>query len=178
MPEIQDNQVAPELSTDNNDSIVGRLRRAAQEAAEDKYTDIDIPGYGGELFCRYRLLSSFEIDQIVKRSRNSSGRSEQLMNNVLDNVITACEELCLRENGEDIPLRQHPEYDGDRDIPVRYDGNLARFVMLEIEGPPSARKVVLALFGNNDIAVSHHAAILSRWMMRSSSEIDELLGGA
>lgn len=158
------------------ESITSRLRKAAQEAADDKTTDIDIPGYNGELFCRYRLLTGEELDNIVKKNREDSPRSEQLRNVTLDNLITSCQEFWLREEGKEIPIRQHPEYDGDRDVAVRYDASLAGFLACNLR-EPSARQVVLAVFGNNDIAVSAHAARVSTWMMKGGNELAGLLGG-
>lgn len=164
--------------TDTKESIAGRLRKQRQAAAENKFHDIDIPGYNGELFCRYRILGGEEVDAIVKKVRQeTNNRSEQVLASTLDNIITACDEFWLRDEGKEIPLKKHPDVDSE--LPVRYDATLAEFLQFsdELPDPPTARSVVLGLFVGNDLAVSAHGAILVQWMMSGGVELDMMLGG-
>jgi hypothetical protein len=159
------------------ESLVDRLRKQRQAVAENKFTDLDIPGYNGDLFCRYRLLDGTELDQIIRKVRRTvKDRSEQVMAATLDNIITACEELWVRDNGKERPVRDLSTV--PTDLPVKYDVILAEFLgfSAELPDPPTARSVVLGVFGGNDIAVSAHGARLAQWMMQSGAEVDELLG--
>lgn len=160
-------------------SIADRLRQKAKDSAMDKTHDIDIPGYGGELFCRYRLLTTDELDEIVRYNRENSPRQDQLKNSVLDNLIKACDEFYIREGKIETPLSQHEAYEGPHDIPVRYDSNLAEFLDItkDLGMTPSARGVVQAVFGFNDIAINAHGAQLSQWMMKGEAGVAALLGG-
>jgi hypothetical protein len=163
------------------ESLVSRLRKQRKEIAEQTFHDLDLPGYNGEIFVRYRLLDGTEIDAIRQKIRKTvRGRSEQVLAATLDNLITACDEVWVRDEGKEIPLREHKDFTGNRDMPVKFDSQLAEFLQFstELPDPPTARSVVLALFGGNDLAVSMHGAFLMRWMMNSSSELDELLGGS
>jgi hypothetical protein len=162
----------------SSESISDRLRRQRKNISEQTTTDVDIPGYNGDLFCRYKLLDGAELDAIMRRARSSvNGRLEQVRIATMDNIINSCEEFWLRDEGKEFPVRQHPDVKSD--LPVRYDETLAEFMgfKAELPEPLTARSVLLAVFGGNDIAVSAHGAVLARWMMRSGTELDELLGG-
>jgi len=172
------------LTTDEvpspNESLADRLRRSRKQVAANKTHDEDIPGYEGALFCRYRLMSGDELDDILKKARQrTKNRAEINLIVTLDNIIESCEEFYVREGGKEIPLREHETYKGPRDFPVKYDANLAEYLQFanELPDPPTARSVVLGLFGGNDVAASTHGAKISRWMMQGGSELDMMLGG-
>ena len=161
-----------------SESISDRLRRQRKVISEQKTTDVDIPGYNGDLFCRYKLLDGTDLDRIIRKARtNTHNRGEQMLAATLDNIITSCVEFYLRDDGKEFPMREHP--DVEQDIPVKYDEVLAEFLGFksELPEPATARSVLLGVFGGNDIAVSAHGAVLARWMMRGGVEVDELLGG-
>jgi hypothetical protein len=158
-------------------SIQDRLAKRREAVAQNKVHDIDIPGYDGELFCRYRLLSGDEVQSItVKVSKQSGDRSEKMLAIVCDNLIAACQEFWVRDNGngKEIPVRGFL----DLEEPVRYDMNLAKFLQFndELPEPATARAVVLALFGGNDLAIDGHGSRLMRWMMGNNVELDNQLG--
>lgn len=166
------------LPTDR-ESLADRLRRQRKEQAENTWHDVDIPGYNGELFCRYRLLESQELDGIGRKVRQEvRDRSERILAAAMDGLILSCMEFFVREDGREMPLREHPTYQGPKDVPVRYDINLAEYLEFtdQLSDPPSARGVVLALFGGNDVAVQTHSALNAQWMMRGGAEVDMLLG--
>jgi hypothetical protein len=157
------------------ESITDRLRKQHQEAGQRKTTDLDIPDFDGGLFCRYRLLSSDELDDIVRKTRRStSNRSDRMLYMVCDNLILSCEEFFVRDAGEEIPLAQVI----GRETPVRYDLDLATTLDFAkyLPDPPTARTILMGLFSNNSVAVQAHGARLSQWMMRSGRDLDELLG--
>lgn len=166
------------LPTDQ-ESLKDRLRRQRQEQAENKFHDLDIPGYNGEMFIRYRLLESTELDSISQKVRQETrNRSDRVLLSALDSLIMSCEEVWVRENGKEIPLRQYEEYEGSKEVPVRFNIELAEFLAFTdmLPDPPTARSVVLAMFGGNDIAAQAHSAANAQWMMRAGAEVDMLLG--
>jgi hypothetical protein len=159
------------------DSLVERLRQQRREIAEEHVIELDIPGYGGDLFARYRLLDSKEIDNITTRAgRQYRDKGERLIAQICDTLILSCEEFFYRDNGKEIPVRTHHSVNSE--VPVRYDRNLAAFMGFEEElpEPATARSVVLGVFGGNDIAAAAHNAQLAQWMMRMGREIDLELG--
>jgi hypothetical protein len=162
-------------------SLIDQLRRDHEAIREETTHDIDIPGMHGRLFCRYRVLDSRELDANVRKVRDTiPDRAQRLITVTLDNLIQACVEFYVRtDDGEEVPVREYKEYEGDRSLPVRYDENLADFLLLKryMDEPYTSRGVVLALFGNNELAASSHAADLIRWMMRSPEDVEQFLGG-
>jgi hypothetical protein len=60
------------------DSVLGRLRAKRAAAREEQTTDVAIPGYGGELVCRYRLLDPLvEGKEIGNRVQQQFPKGEQ-----------------------------------------------------------------------------------------------------
>lgn len=157
-------------------SLLSRLREHRKEIAENKTIDIDIPGFKGELFCRYRLLDGDEVRKIQQRAREQfrNNRGEQLFATVCDNLITACDEFFVRDEGREIPAREHPEV--RQDAPIKYDASLVQILGLDVPPEGTRRQVVMALFGGNDLAVQAHAGVLTRWMMKLGLEVDLELG--
>lgn len=171
-------EVSPEIEIES-DSLIDRLRRQRKAVAEQHFNDVDIPGFNGELFCRYRLLDSNELDSIVRKVRAQvKGRSDQVFAITCDNLITACEEFYVRDGGKEVSCREAEGWDGDTTMPIRYDANLARFLGFsgDLPDPPTARSVVLGLFGGNDVAVIAHGGRLAQWFMKTGSEVDLELG--
>ena len=160
------------------ESITERLRKARQAVADQHSIDLDIPGYSGELFCKYRLLDSRDLksisDQITKTIRD---REEQVLAAGCDTLIRACDEFWVRDRGREIPVREL--LDSPRELPVRYDFQLAEFLGYAkfLPEPPTARSVVMGLFGGNEIALAAHNADFARWNMGKGNEVDMGLGG-
>jgi hypothetical protein len=166
--------VQQQPSDDEEESILTRLRRQRKSIAENQFIDLDLPMYNGEIFVRYRLLDGSEIDGIGQKVRSqTANRSERMLAQVLDTLILACQEIWVRDNGKEMPLRQHPEFTGDGDVPVRFDKSFAEFLDFEAD---RSRDVVLGIFGGNDIAASAHCARLTQWMMQSGADLNTLLG--
>ena len=172
-----------EIVNDENsfkeESVADRLRKARQVAAEQQWIDLNIPGYNGELFCRYRLLDGKDLKSIADHVRQTiRDPDEQALAAGCDVLIRACEEFWVRDNGEEIPVKEL--LDPPRpDFPVQYDTYLAEFLGYKdtLPDPPTRRSVVLGLFGGNEIALAAHNADLTRWTMGKGSEVDMGLGG-
>jgi hypothetical protein len=96
---------------------------------------------------------------------------------ICDNIIAACQEFYVRDNGVEIPMHEHPELNTGG-MPVRYDMSLVRALALDVpvDPPPTARTVLMTLFGHNDLAIETHGNLLSRWMMKLDLDIDMDLG--
>ncbi|HKV66545.1 MAG TPA: hypothetical protein VJN72_00540 [Gaiellales bacterium] len=141
-------------------SVLAQLQRAVQAAQEEKHLELPVPGLNGLLVVRYRPLGPEQMDRYVaKRARiiDKGGELADLSStdSSLDLMAQAC--VCLLAGGE--PL----EHDGS---PVRFDARLAD--VLNIAFPPgyepTAREVILRLFGQNAMSVDAHASRLLDWM--------------
>lgn len=169
---VEDDEVKINLAPSIRDALVAKR----EHNAAHRTTDLDIPGYEGKLFCRYKLLDSKRLnsigDRVMKTMREND---ERALAGALDTLIAACDEFYVRYEGREIPLR---EVIGQEEQ-VRYDSALATFLKFEGELPetPTARSVAMALFLNNEIAIAAHNHSLSRWMMGNEAEVDaEFLG--
>lgn len=168
---VEDGGAELNLSPSIRDALVAQREHNASHRTHD----IDVPGYDGKLFCRYKLLDSKRLNGIGERvMKTIREKEERALAGALDTLIAACDEFFVRYNGEEIALS---EVIGQEE-PVRYDVALATFLKFEGELPetPTARSVALALFLNNEVAIAAHNHLLSRWMMGNESEVDlELL---
>jgi hypothetical protein len=144
-----------------------RLRRKRRQIAEVKDLDMDIPGYGGELVCKYKLLNWDHIRRIGSKHQNSRD-PQRLLLAQMDLLIEACVGFYYRKGDELKPL--HP------DKPVRYDLSLAEILDIELDEQPSARKVCLGVFVNDLALVDHHQDLLT-WMRGAQEEVDEDIAG-
>lgn len=169
-------EMAPVLGTSEDETVMGldrspfeHLRRRRQQIANIKYLDLDIPGYGGELVARYKLLNWDHVRRIAKKHENSREKRKLLYAQV-DLLIEACDGFYRRvDGGEELaPL--------DPERTIRYDKALAEGMGFSEEESESARKVCLALFVNDLALVDHHGDLLN-WMRGSQEDVDaELVG--
>lgn len=161
-----------EIEETTGGSVVDMLRRRRQALASETTTDLDIPGYGGELFARYHLIDGKQLNAIAtkvqKTEREASARA---LFASIDVLIAACDGLYIRDHGVEKGVH---EVMGE-DTPVRYDQRLAEFLQYEgaLGANPTARGVVLGLFGNNELAILTHSGNLQRWMMGLEAQNDE-----
>lgn len=144
----------------------GRLRARHRELQNDHTRDIDVPGYGGDLVGRYRVLSPDQIRE-GNRKIEKLPEDERLVVGAIDQIIAACDSLWVRgDNGLEPLLPDDPE-------PARYDKRLAEFFGFEAE---RAREVVRQVFTTggelNVPAVIAHAQEIGVWMQDVSREVD------
>lgn len=185
MSEIDENEFEPGSDEDAGaassegsvgpSSILDRLKQQRENIGSQTHQDFDIPGYDGELVGKFKRMRWEALAEIAERA--DQGRSKRkALNGHADVIATACEELCIRKmlaGGEEklIPLNElFQEEFGD--VPVRFDPRLSSWLELNIDGTPTARKVVFAVF-NNDLAVTALHNELGAWMQSSKSEEDE-----
>jgi hypothetical protein len=155
-------------------SVLERLKQKRESIGAKKFHDMDIPGYDGELVARFKRMRWEALKDIAEQAEQSQAKRKEL-NGHADVIATACEELFIKKvlpGGEEelTPLRElYPEEFGA--VPVRFDPRLSTFLDLKIDGAPTARKVVFAVF-NNDLAVTALHNDLGAWMQSSKNEED------
>jgi hypothetical protein len=165
------------MEAPQEESVADRLRKARKTVAEQHFFDIDIPGYNGELFCKYRLLDSRDLKSISDHVTSTiRDPDERLIAAGCDTLIRACDEFFVRDKGREVPVKDI--MDIPRELPVRYDLHLAEFLGYadKLPDPPTARSVCLGLFGNNEIALAAHNSDLARWIMGRGNQVDMGLG--
>jgi len=153
-------------------SLMDQLRRRYRELGEATDVDIPIPGFKGELWGKYRLLGSEELDKIGKRvQRQYSGSAERLLFASADAILAACLGMYVPDpEDEDKLIPLDPEKTG---TPIGYDERLIQFLELEVPNPPSARAILFQLFLDNDVALVGHYSSLSRWMADTTTNVNE-----
>lgn len=168
--------MSEEVQEGQRATVLDELRRGYQEALDAKEEFIQLPGYGGKLWVKYRLLDIQEIRKASKGlDKEFPDKADQALYGMIDVMVAACEGLYY--GAERNELRSLAEYtlDSMDDVPVKFDQRLATFLELESE---SARETVLALFGNNEIAAMEHARQVTRWMQGSKkSALEEAMEG-
>lgn len=158
-------------------SVAERLKARRNSIGSDKYINMDLPGYDGEFVVRFKRMRWEALADIAEHAQGGGNRSKRkVLNGHADVIATACEELLIRRQspgGEEelVPMNEFfGEIFGDK--PVRFDPRLSQFLELEIDGTPTARKVVFGVF-NNDLAVTALHNELGEWMQSSKGEEDQ-----
>jgi hypothetical protein len=161
--------VAPVTATNGHSdspSLLDNLRKARKEIGTDKYLDLEIPGYNGELVARYHRLD-WDVLRAIARKAEKSKNPRKELNAQCDVLIAACEQILIRHQGVLKPLNvAFPELGEE---PVRYDNRLTKALDFEA---PNARGAVFGTF-SNDLAVTYQHNELSSWMGESSQDEDE-----
>jgi hypothetical protein len=156
-------------------SVLDRLKKRREEIGAKKYINLDIPGYSGELVARFKRMRWEALKDIAEQAEGSQAKRKEL-NGHADVIATACEQLIIRRSlpgGDEELTPIHELYPDDfGTTPVRFDPRLAEWLELHIEGTPTARKVVFAVF-NNDLAVTALHNELGAWMQSSQGEEEE-----
>lgn len=151
-----------------SDNVIERLRRRREQLAQRTTEVFDVPGYGGELVCRYRRLTYDELRKVLfEGDATVVARNAQFL-------IAACEELLFRD--DDGTLR-----------PVREAGRVTYAQPLDITGQRLAEVLgfeedlvadeVLTAFGGNELAMNEHAGEVHQWMVSANESDDETLVG-
>lgn len=153
-------------------SILGQIaQRRAELAQGRKPLDLEIPGYDGQLWCRYRFVSYDRLANIgVRLTRTVKDEATRNLLGCVDTLIACCDEILVRNQAGAL-VSMSSEIGDDR--PVQYDRRLADGLGFEAE---TARDVVLGVFAN-EYALIGQAGEVTEWLTRESPEVDkELLG--
>lgn len=173
---------APQPGAESSDagsvqSVADRLKARRESIGSDKYINMDLPGYDGEFVARFKRMRWEALADIADQAQSGGNRSKRkVLNGHADVIATACEELLIRRvlpGGEEelVPMNEFfPEQFGDK--AVRFDPRLSSFLEIDIDGTPTARKVVFGVF-NNDLAVTAMHNELGEWMQSSKGEEDQ-----
>jgi hypothetical protein len=158
-------------------SVAERLKDRRKKIGSDKFEYMDLPGYDGEFVAKFKRMQWEALANIADNAAGGGNRSKRkVLNGHADVIATACEELMIRRiqpGGEEelVPMNEF-FHDVFGDKPVRFDPRLSNFLEIEIDGTPTARKVVFAVF-NNDLAVTALHNDLGEWMQSSKGEEDQ-----
>jgi hypothetical protein len=176
----EDTGVAGAVGSDAPNTLLDQLAAKRKEISETRETMVPIPGFDKDpplLLAKYRLLEGPELDRIGTQVRRQvKGRWERQITAAIDTFVAACEGIYVDKGDGSGP--QPLTLDG---VPITgYTEELARALQFadQLPNPPTARSIVLGLFTNNDVAISTHAMVLSRWFADTSVDVSqELLEG-
>jgi hypothetical protein len=160
---VVEDEVEPERGAAPG-SILESLRARAQQLQAEKHIDLEIPGYHGQLWGRYRAVS-------LARTLTQAGEVNPMVPKwtvAADTLARALEAVYYRnEHGELQPL--YPE-------PVRYDDELVEMLNLR-PAERSARAVLVALCGGGNLGESRvwtHYMAYQGWLMAGDEEGETL----
>lgn len=143
-------------------SPLDRLKERRRKAQEERDPlDLDIPGYGGELVARYRVLSFEEMEKLQERGGKMAqvADKEAELKITMDTIAAACVGIFLREDDKLRPLNEVDAKFGDE--PVRYDERLAEAVGVDSEG--KVRVLIRRMFPT-ELSILAHLQRISNWM--------------
>lgn len=154
--------------TADDQSQIERLRRKRREQSEapEAMTELEIPGYDGELWVRVKVVDWIELKKIGRKVSKEPEQYRELMAQ-MDTLIKACVGILLRRSDGTL----HPPMGQE----MGFDDRLVELLDLRSadgKAPSSARAVVRALFPS-DVAISALAAELNTWMPQAERQLDE-----
>lgn len=149
-------------------SVLAQLQSAAAAQQEEKTTDIGLGGaFAGLLSVRYKPLDPASMDRyIAKRARIIDRGGELADISSTDSSMDLMAQACIGLVDKTGALL---EVEGS---PIRLDSRLAALLGIPFpEGfEPTARDVILKLFGSNAMAIDAHSSRLLDWM-RQPAEV-------
>lgn len=158
-------------------SLMERLRARRDESEKDVTHELEIPGYGGELVCIYRQLTTKDIDTIQKRVAKKYKKDDaaQGLYGSMDVLIESCQELGVRIGGT--PEGEYKSLASlmKRDEPVTYSEGLEEF--LALKDCHTAREVVYKTFGGKEAAIIAQQVELFQWMTGTATDVTEAFLG-
>jgi hypothetical protein len=168
-----DRDEADEPVPDERAGLIGQIAALREEAKGEHWLDVEIPGYKGLLWARFRPFPVEKTEAKVKQLQKVRG--PVLLDASCDVLIDACEQLLLLpakyngDKGEDgenlIPV--------DTDLPVRFDQRAAE--LFKVPNPTgSSRGVVKGMFPTEQSILAIQVRV-SSWMQDVTSETDDQL---
>lgn len=153
-------------------SFVDVIQAELQELKESKEVYIAVQGYERSgLHVKYRLPNDGKVLDNISRKvmREFKDAYSRNLHISMDTMINLCEGLYVQPpeaEGEYVEL--DPDATGE---PVQFDSRLAEIVS-NGTSISTARQVVFALFGNNDLMILNHAERLNRWLMNTKADVE------
>lgn len=153
-------------------SVRDRLRDRHRQLQNEHHKDIEVPGYGGDLIARYKVMSPDDIKRASKLVERLP-EAERLNVAAIDQIIAACDSLWTVDPSD-------PNADENGLVPLdpatpdlRFDTRLAAWFGFEAD---SARGTVRAIFTVEGVvnmpAILDHSSKIGRWMQDVSQEVD------
>lgn len=120
-------------------TALDRIRQRYTTGSANDTTDIDVPGYEGDVAVRYRVLPFEDARRIeMAAAREPDSNAYRELRVMMDELIHACDSIIVRvEGGDMVPLTDN----GDL---IRFDSRLAEAFGLDYA--EEARDVLLGLF--------------------------------
>lgn len=167
---LQASQASSSDTASQRSSLLDQLGEMHEELRTDRHLDLDIPGYEGKLFARFRPYS---IDKSEKKARAMQKRQQRgqpvILEAAIDNIIEACEQLFVRsDDGRELPI--------DDTVPVVFEKRLAQMLKFDDSSINTARDVVIMLFPTQQ-SILKISTEIGEWLNTASKEADEGLLG-
>jgi len=152
---------------DERGAILAHLADIHQEVRADRHLDLDIPGYHGVIFARFRPYELAKTESKLKGVQRRVRKNEPvLLRDACDTIIDACEQLFVRnlKTGKEMPI--------DDVVPVTFEERLAK--LLKFYGPEitQARHVVIAMFPTQQ-SILMMSNEITQWLAGAQEDADE-----
>lgn len=158
-------------------AIIDNLKKMRMERLKREPKDLEIPGYEGLLWVRYKYVEYEENEELTRRVMNQADKLKSTtISAAADFLANACVEILTPSGEAGAKLRP---IDPRQETPTRFDQHMAGLFDIPVpEGSEglSAREVVRGVFAN-DYALVEQYIDLSRWLSGVSRGVDTLLLG-
>lgn len=163
-----------------------KLRAARTRLARNSTRRFVLPGYddsnpelgGAQLVIRYKRMTVEELDAAfgdarLKQHRGDDGKVDSVAINA-QFLVDACDEILLLEPDGETLTALVPGH--KTTYTVNLDTNESLGTFLGIEELPSIRAQLVAAFGDNEIALNDHSAVVVNWMRAANTADEDSLG--
>lgn len=90
--------LAKELDSEPLPSVIDEIKRKREELSKKKTIVLEVPGYGGYLAVRYKVIDRDQLLKLFKRLEQAKGK-EEIEGNA-DLLIRCCSEILVRQGEE------------------------------------------------------------------------------
>jgi hypothetical protein len=161
-------------------NLLDQLAARRKTIAETKEVTIPVPGYDREpplLLIRYRLLEGPDMAKIANKvSRETKNRWQRGIFAAADTFIEAIVGFYVDlGDGMPQPLTYHGEHITAFSMQLAEALQFSDELVTSNGQPVTARRIVFALFANNDIALSQHNFVLNSWFADTSLDVSEAM---
>lgn len=165
--------IKPLVDTEEQpETLLDQLAAKRKEISENKETFLPVPGYDKEpplLLIKYRLLDGPDLAKIGQRVRKQfKGQWDRQLFGAIDTFIAACLGIYVDlgdGNPKPLTVKGEPVTGFTRDLAEGME------FADELADADVHRNVVIGLFAKNDVAISQHNYLLSRWMADTSIDV-------
>jgi hypothetical protein len=155
------------------DSVLDAVRKRREALVQDRYLDLEVPGYNRCLVLRCGPIDAKKLGQVRERAAKVGGGAAMLDFGFNADVITdSCREVLGRRSPEDELEGIDPEGE-----PVRIDARLAELLGVKAD---RARDLLRALYSgapSPEVAIERAQIDLYQWSSGQEAELEEDLLG-